>query len=235
MKQFTCLSLALFASLAVAQAYGPPSPLPPPPPSYGGGSGGYGAPAIQQVSLAGLSKLVNIGAVERYLNGPAASYSGQNSGSYAPAKYIAAASGPSRGTVISSSYSEAPASYGGGASSGGYGGGNGGYGGAPVPILCGGNGIPCGHGGGNGGYGGAPVPIISGYGGAARPKYQVLAAHVTQINPGKNNYKAYQTPIRYSSVALPIVPNGSVANLYVPENKGYGSSGSSYGGGSSSY
>lgn len=227
-----CLSFALFASVAVAHPYGKSTS------SYGAASapcggygGGAGAGSVQQVSLAGLSNLVNIDAIERYLNAPASAAHGSGSASYSPAKYVVSASAPTAGPVISSSYSAAPDPA---ASSGGYGASAGPalyvneapavsyYAPAPVSSYA----AP------------APAPALapaagygassSGYGGSASaaPRYSVLPASITQLNPGKTSYKTYQTPILYNTVTLPVAASGPVANLYVPENAGSDSSGS---------
>ncbi|XP_017476362.1 PREDICTED: chorion protein S19 [Rhagoletis zephyria] len=241
MKLFVCISLALIAAVTAGHSYGSANPS-----TYGAApalssyESGSSASAVQQVSLAGLTNLVDVGAIERYLNAPAPSQHGRNSASYAAAKYVVAPSAPSAGPVISSSYSAAPApaaaSH--GAAPAAYGAAPATYAAAPAPITYA-SAVP------SVSYG-QPAPLPSygsaavssgGYAASAAPKYEVLPAYVSQINAGKNNYKTYQTPIQYSTVTLPVAPAGPVANLYVPENagsgsSGYSSSGSSYGGAS---
>lgn len=264
--------MALFASVAVAHPYEKSGSYygaaPAPSADYSGGASA-GAHTVQQVSLAGLAKLVNIDAIEKYLNAPAPAAHGHDSASYSHAKYVVSASAPTAGHVISSSYSAAPAPA---PSSDGYG-----ASASPALYVNEAPSISYSAPAPTSSYS-APAPVASysapaasyaapakvatyaahapvasyahyapassgygassyGYGGsaAAAPRYTVLPATVTQLNPGKTSYKTYQTPVKYSTVTLPVAASGPVANLYVPEKAGsygYGSSISSYGGSS---
>lgn len=53
------------------------------------------------------------------------------------------------------------------------------------------------------------------------PKYTVQPAYATELYPGQQNYKAYNSPATYSQIALPIAPSAPVAKLYVPAQPAY--------------
>ncbi|XP_067642795.1 chorion protein S19 [Eurosta solidaginis] len=202
MKSFVYLSLALFATVVMAHPYGHHSA----PQHYGESSH-----KVHEVSLDGLSKIVDIAAIEKYLNAPAHHHHDIHSASYAPAKYVAAASEPVPGAVISKSYSAAPSAYHGhhGYSGEGHGAV---YNAAPVYDAAAASSYsPKAE-----KYAGAYKS--AGYGTHSVHKYTELPAYVTQIHAGKHNYKTFETPIKYSTVTLPVAPAGPVANLYVPEH-----------------
>ncbi|XP_073839321.1 chorion protein 19 [Musca autumnalis] len=89
------------------------------------------------------------------------------------------------------------------------------------------------------GYSGysAPAPSYGGSYAAAAPKsygqkYSFQPAYSTELYPGQNGYKQYNSHPTYSQVALPVVQDAPLAKLYSPAAKSYGH-GQAYGGHSS--
>lgn len=88
---------------------------------------------------------------------------------------------------------------------------------------------------------GAAAPSYSSYGSAApsyssysapaksyASKYSVQPTFATELYPGQQNYKQYNSPATYSQVALPVVQDAPLAKLYAPAApKSYGGYGSS--------
>lgn len=86
-------------------------------------------------------------------------------------------------------------------------------------------------------YGAAPsyssysAPAAS-YGGYAPAKsygnkYSVQNTYATELYPGQQGYKQYNSAATYSQVALPVVQDAPLAKLYAPAAKSYGGYGSS--------